>query len=85
METPIPISELPILVGHLSQVFGLNGFDKAPIGHPVFEFKDRYIIYLTSQHILVEKVGEETKKARFMVAIPFYKNTLAPIIEFLTN
>lgn len=36
--------ETPVLVGTLTKPFGINGYSRAEIGHPVFEFKDRYII-----------------------------------------
>jgi len=64
------INNVPIMVGTLNKAQGLNGFKKADIGHPVFEFKDRYIIYLESYD------GKTT------VAVPYYKETLGPVINF---
>lgn len=58
------------LVGTLKQPFGLNGYKTAEVGTIVYEKKDRYIIYLHS-----EKYQETT-------AVPFYKETLKPNINF---
>lgn len=62
---------MPVMVGTLKRVWGLNGFKKAEIGTPVFEFNDRYIIYL------------ETLNGDRNVEVPFYKDTLKPVIEFI--
>jgi hypothetical protein len=80
---------MPILVGFINVPFGLNGFVRAETGHPVFEFKDRYIIYLDSENELKEKVfnptthQHETKVGYFKVSVPFYKETLKHNIEFI--
>ena len=63
--------DIPVMVGKLNTPTGINGFDRAEIGHPVFEYKDRYIIFLTSG----------TGKTE--VKIPYYKNTLKEVIDFL--
>jgi hypothetical protein len=61
-------TNIPILVGTLTKPTGIKGFDTTEVGHPVFELKDRYIIYLTNQITTV--------------AIPYYKETLRPHINF---
>lgn len=82
LSTPIPVSDVPLLVGYMNRKYGTRGFEKAEIGHPVFEYKDRYVIYLTSESLLVENVNNETVKQKFVVTIPFYKDTLRPCIDF---
>jgi ribosomal 30S subunit maturation factor RimM len=62
--------DMPIMVGTLNKAQGINGFVVAEIGHPVFEFKQRYLIYLQSID------GKTT------VTVPYYKETLSPVIEF---
>jgi len=60
----------PELVGKLNTRFGLKGYIMAEVGTEVYELKDRYIIYLTSE------------LDNSLTAIPFYKDTLAPNIDF---
>lgn len=62
--------DMPIMVGTLNKRQGINGFKVAEIGHPVFEFKDRYFIYL------------ESNDNKTIVTIPYYKETLASLINF---
>lgn len=57
-------------VGKLNTRFGLKGYCTAEVGTEVFEVKDRYVIYLVSDRDMSK------------TAIPFYKNTLAPNIDF---
>ena len=61
---------LPSMVGTLTAPQGIVGFKVAEIGHPVFEFKDRYIIYL------------ERNDGKLTVEVPYYKETLSPKINF---
>jgi hypothetical protein len=81
--------EVPVLVGTLKSRQGLRGFRVAEVGHPVFEFKDRYVIYLQSDTELVEKVYDyerqqfNKKVGFFTVAVPYYKKDLAPVIQFI--
>lgn len=81
--------DLPTMVGTLNKPLGIKGFKKADVGHPVFEYKDRYIVYLESERELTEKVYDHerqqfnTKVGFFTVAIPYYKDTLKPCIDFL--
>lgn len=70
MEDKASSSDIPVMVGTLSRPQGINGFKRADIGHPVFEFKDRYVIYL------VRNDGEVT------VTIPYYKESLTSSINF---
>lgn len=83
------IEEIPLLVGHLNAQQGVKYFEKAEVGHPVFEIKDRYIIYLKSEIELKERVynpslqGHETKVGFFLVAIPYYKRSLHHVIDFV--
>lgn len=80
--------EIPILVGALNTAQGIVGFEVCGIGHPVFEYKDRYILYSRSSNELKERVfnpvskQHETKIGYFMVAISYYKEDLAPAIDF---
>lgn len=62
--------DMPILVGILLSRQGIKGFQVADIGHPVFEYRDRYLIY-------VDSLDGKTK-----VCIPFYKETLSKVISF---
>ena len=71
--------DMPIMIGTLNKVSGVIGFKRAEIGHPVFSYKDRYIIYLESNNEM--KIGNEMKL--FTVAIPYYKESLSPSINFL--
>ncbi len=74
---------IPVMIGTLITRQGINGFQAADKGHPVFEINDRYVIYLES--LTPEKIskhGEETKYSHFKVAVPYYKKTLSPYIDF---
>lgn len=62
--------EQEVLVGTLTKQWGLNGYHEAGVGHPVYETKDWYVIYL-------EHTGK-LPPAR----VPFYKETLGPVIAF---
>lgn len=70
--------DMPIMIGTLNKPQGVIGFETAEIGHPVFEFRDRYIIYLKSKNVL------SNTKEHFTVAIPYYKETLKPVINYGT-
>ena len=61
--------DMPILVGHLNQPQGISGFEPASNGTPVFEYKDRYVIYL--------------KNSIATVSVPYYKHSLKSSIDFL--
>lgn len=39
--------QVPKLIGTLTKAFGIKGYERADIGHLVFEHKDRHVIYLT--------------------------------------
>lgn len=87
---PTDIEQIPVLIGKMKSVWGLNGFEKAEIGHPVFEYKDRYVIFLKCLTKTMEQVpdgnGGHTKTfIEFNSMIPFYKKTLAPEIEFIEH
>ena len=62
--------DMPVMIGTLRRAWSLNGFKKAEIGNPVFEYDNRYLLYL------------ETLNGDRNVEVPFYKETLAPQIEF---
>lgn len=64
-------SLMPKHIGYLAKKQGLNGFKVAEIGTPVFEFKDRYLIYLES---IDGKRNQE---------VSYYKETLEPVIDFI--
>jgi len=70
MEESSSSEDIPVMVGILNKVQGINGFINADIGHPVFEFKDRYIIYL------------ERNDGKITVSIPYYKESLISSIDF---
>lgn len=81
MERSFTGEDMPVMVGVLNKAIGINGFKLAEIGHPVFEFKDRYIIYLESlTPDKITKVGEPLVYQDFKVAVPYYKETLQPFI-----
>jgi len=71
--------DMPIMIGTLNKAQGIVGFKSAEIGHPVFSYRDKYIIYLESNNPM--KIGNETK--HFTIAVPYYKETLKPVINFL--
>lgn len=58
------------LIGTLTKAQGINGFKKCDIGSPVFELGDRYIIVM------------ETLDGKSSSNIPYYKETLTPVINF---
>lgn len=58
------------VIGTLTIQYGLRGYKPAPIGSNVWASRDRYLIYLEPLN------GGEGH------AIPFYKETLAPYINF---
>ena len=70
MEEKVISADMPVMIGTLNKALGLNGFKRADVGHPVFEFKDRYIIYL------------ESNDGKTTVSVPYYKDTLKPVIDF---
>lgn len=70
LQEKVSSDDMPVMVGVLNEATGLNGFKKAEVGHPVFAFKDRYIIYLESDD------GKTT------VSVPYCKETLKKYIEF---
>lgn len=78
----------PKYVGTLNREIGLNGFEVAKPGHPVFETVDRFIFYLKSETLLIEKRYDPklkdyvSVKEPFCVALPYYKDTLRPHIDF---
>lgn len=57
------------VVGTLTVAQGIKGYKKAEIGTPVVEKVDRYIIVM------------ETLGGRSSVEIPYYKESLAPVIK----
>ena len=72
-EIDIPVLEEeynnePKLIGKLNKPWGIIGFNRAEIGHPVYEVSDRYIIYLSNEKISKHEVR-------------FYKETLLPNID----
>ena len=84
MEKSFSGEDLPLMVGVLNKETGIVGFRKAEIGHPVFEYKDRYILYLESE--TPEKItapNSPTVYRDFKAVIPYYKETLKPYIDFL--
>lgn len=82
MEKSFTGEDMPVMVGVLNKGIGVNGFKMAEIGHPVFEYKDRYIIYLESQTPdKISKANEPVIYQDFKVAIPYYKETLEAFID----
>ncbi len=76
--------DLPVHIGKLNTAQGLNGFYKAEVGHPVFQLKDRYIIYLDSKSpLMISEHGKQTTVKEFKVAVPYRIETLAPFIDLL--
>jgi hypothetical protein len=67
------VVDMPVMVGTLNKPQGIKGFQRGEVGHPVFEYKDRYLIYL------------ESLDGKTTVTIPYYKETLAPAIDFTTS
>jgi hypothetical protein len=76
LKEDITNKDMPLMVGKLNKPQGIIGFKKAEIGHPVFEFQGKYIIYLESNY----KVKEEY----ITVAVPYFKESLKPVIDFNT-
>ena len=64
-------SEVCILVGHLNKEFGFNNFERIKVGTPVYSLKDRYLFYMMPINGGVP------------VACKFYKETLAPCIDYV--
>ena len=59
------------MVGHLNKPQGLVGFKPAPIGYPVFELGDRYIIVL------------ETLDGKQSAEVPYFKEDFKYAIDFI--
>lgn len=80
--------EKPVLIGELNRRIGLNGFQVAEPGHPVFEFRDKYLIFLTSLTELRERMFDSKHGANrtyigfFQCMVPYYKETLKSSINF---
>ena len=70
LESKVTSEDMPVMVGTLSLPQGVKGFKTAEVGHPVFEFKDRYMLYL------------ESNDGKTTVSIPYYKDSLKPVIKF---
>ena len=86
--TEAEIEITPILVGYLKEATGIKGFEKAEQGHPVFEYKDRYIIFLKSLLPTMNQIpdgngGHRKEIVEYNVIIPYYKKTLSPIVNFI--
>lgn len=80
------LEEIPEYVGELTKPFGLNGFELADVGHPVFSLKDRYVIFLKSLTKTVEQKqtgngGHEKILIDYNVMVPFYKHHLGKHIK----
>lgn len=58
----------PVYVGELMEPFGIKGYSKAEVGHPVFELNDKFIITIFNE-----------KNEPHVVS--FYKETLSPCIK----
>ena len=87
MNTEIEKEDVPVLVGELNSPQGINGFEVAQIGHPVFEYKERYCIFLKSLTKTMEQVpdgngGHKKEFIEYNVRVPYYKKTLQPFITF---
>lgn len=63
--------DFPIKTGELNKAQGIKGFKTAEIGHTVFEYKDRYIIYL------------ESNDGKTTISVPYYKEDLKRVIDFI--
>lgn len=62
---------IPVQIGTLKKAQGIKGFKLAEIGNPVYEYEDRYIIYM------------ESIDGKTVVDTRYYKETLGPIIEMI--
>jgi len=60
----------PKLIGQLIKPFGLNGWNKAEIGHDIYDVGDKYMIRLESDRY-------------DPLEVTFYKETLNPSIKFM--
>lgn len=69
-EEEVTIPDIPLMIGTLNKAQGIIGYKKADIGHPVFEAKDRFLIYL------------ESNDGKITLTIPYYKGSLKPFIDF---
>lgn len=58
------------VIGMLNKATGINGYKLAQVGTPVIDVGSRYIIIL------------ETLDGKRNIEIPYYKETLSPIIDF---
>ena len=65
--------EVPRMAGVLKKPQGINGFKRAAPGTPVFEYKDRYLIYFESLS------GDKT------LEVPYYRQSLEAMIDFSKN
>jgi hypothetical protein len=61
--------ETPVYVGTLTKAFGIKGYTKADIGHPVFELGGKYIITIYDE------------KTNLPHVVSFYKESLQSIIQ----
>lgn len=64
------VEPIPILIGTLNKQIGFVGYQLAEIGHPVYEFNDRYLITLMS----LDGKKEHT--------VRYYKETLKDSIDY---
>ncbi len=71
LQDKVTSDDMPIMVGTLNKPQGINGFKNAYVGHPVFEFKERYIIYL------------ESNDGKTKVSVPYHKETFKSVVNFV--
>jgi hypothetical protein len=60
-----------VMVGTLNKRQGIRGFNVAEVGHPVYLYKDRYVILLTSED------------GKSILPVGYYLETLKQSIDFL--
>lgn len=84
LSNQVSSDEALLFVGTLNKEIGLKGFLMAQSGHPVFQYKDRFIIYLeSSTPEKVSKAAEPVKFIDFKVAVPYYMEDLFNYIDFI--
>ena len=61
----------PTMIGTLNRVLGFNGFKKAEVGTPIFEFNGKYIIYM------------ESLDGKRNIGVTYNKEQLAPVVDIV--
>lgn len=74
--------DMPVMIGELCKPIGQNGFERCEVGHPVFEFKGKYVIYMKNP---IETVKFQYNKPQLEGFITFPEKDNVSELQDLLN